>query len=171
MTDQDRTAAEQSDPIGRFAAIFNLRLSWLYALAVIFTAYEVVMRYGLSSPTIWVHDMTIALCATAFVFAGAYAMAKDQHIRITSLYDNFSPRARAVLDVLHAALTLAFLAGLTYAAIIQAERSLALMETSGRAWDVPIPAFLKTVLAVGAAMMAVLAVDRLVQAIRRLGRS
>lgn len=171
MTDQDRTAAERSDPIGRLAAIFNLKLSWLYAFAVIFTAYEVVMRYGLSSPTIWVHDTTIALCATAFVFAGAYAMVKDQHIRITSIYDNFSPRTRAALDILHAALTLAFLAGLTYAAVIQAERSLALMETSGRAWDVPIPAFLKTVLAVGAAMMAMLAADRLVRAVHRLRRS
>lgn len=159
------------DPIGGFAARFNLRLSWLYALAVIFTAYEVVMRYGLSSPTIWVHDITIALCATAFVFAGAYAMVKDQHIRITSVYDNFRPRTRAVLDILHAALTLAFLLGLTYAAMIQAQRSLALMETSGRAWDVPIPAFLKTVLAVGAVMMAILAADRLVRAVRRLRRS
>jgi len=170
MSEQNR-ADRGDDPVGRFATIFNLKLSWLYALAVVFTAYEVVMRYGLSAPTIWVHDITIALCATAFVFAGAYAMAKDQHIRITSIYDNFRPRTRAMLDILHASLTLAFLLGLTYAAMIQAQRSLALMETSGRAWDVPIPAFLKTMLAVGAIMMAALAADRLVRAVRRLRRS
>ena len=29
------------------------------------------------------------------------------------------------------------------------------METSGRAWDVPIPVFLKTVLALGVALMIV----------------
>ncbi|WP_374441391.1 TRAP transporter small permease subunit [Stella sp.] len=164
-------AGRRGDPIGRATTVFNLKLSWVYGVAVIFTAYEVVMRYGLSSPTIWVHDMTIALCATAFVFAGAYAMVNDQHIRITSLYDNMSPRTRALLDVLHALLTLAFLVALTYAAFFQAQRSVALMETSGRAWDVPIPAFLKSVLAAGSLLMAVLALDRLVRAVRRLGRS
>ncbi len=171
MTDQERAAGGRGDPIGRFTTIFNLKLSWLYGIAVLFTAYEVVMRYGLSSPTIWVHDMTITLCATAFVFAGAYAMVKDQHIRITSIYDNMSPRAQAVVDVVNALLTLAFVAALAYAAFFQAQRSVALMETSGHAWDVPIPAYLKSVLAVGSLLMSVLAADRLVRAVRRLGRS
>lgn len=170
MSDHDM-ASGRGDPIGRFTTYFNLKLSWVYAIAVLFTAYEVVMRYVLSSPTIWVHDATIALCATAFVFAGGYAMVKDQHIRITSVYDAFSPRTRAMLDVLHALLTLAFMLALTYAACIQAQRSLALMETSGRAWDVPIPAFLKSVLAVGSILMSVLTADRLLRAVRRVGRS
>ena len=160
----------ERDPIGRFTTAFNLKLSWFYAAAVLVTGYEVVMRYGLNQPTIWVHDMAIALCATAFVFAGAYAMVNHQHIRITSIYDNFPPRVRAAVDVLHALLTLIFLVALIYGTTIQAHRSVALMETSGRAWDVPIPAILKTVLALGVLLMAVLTADRLARAIRRVGQ-
>ena len=158
------------DPIGRFATIFNLRLSWLYGIAVVLTAVEVFMRYGMNQPTIWVHDSVIALCAICFVFGGAYALAHDQHIRITSVFDNFSPRVRRIMSVFNAACTLAFLVALGYAAIFQAQRSLDLMETSGRAWDVPIPALLKTVLALGVILMAMLAVDRLVRAVRAVVR-
>jgi TRAP-type mannitol/chloroaromatic compound transport system permease small subunit len=170
MSEQNSATDVGPDPIGRFTTAFNLKLSWLYGIAVLVTAYEVIMRYGLNQPTIWVHDVTITLCATAFVFAGAYAMVKDQHIRITSLYDNLSPRTRAALDVLHSLLTLGFVLALTYAATIQAQRSLALMETNGHAWDAPIPAFLKTVLALGALLMVVLSIDRMVRAIRRFGQ-
>ncbi|MCC7273807.1 MAG: TRAP transporter small permease subunit [Alphaproteobacteria bacterium] len=157
----------ERDPIGRLATVLNLRLSWVYAVAVLVTAYEVVMRYGLNSPTIWVHDIAIAVCAVAFVFGGAYAMVTDQHIRITSVYDNLPSRMKRIVDVFNALCTLGFLAGLTYAATIQASRSVALMETSGHAWDVPIPAALKTLLAVGVFLMAVLALDRLLRALFR----
>lgn len=160
----------ESDPIGRFTTTFNLRLSWLYAIAVIVTAYEVVMRYGLNDPTIWVHDTAIALCAVAFIFGGAYGMVTNQHIRITSVYDIMPPRVRTLLDIVHALCTLGFVAGLAYASIIQASRSVQLMETSGHAWDVPIPAAVKTVLAVGALLMVILAVDRLIRAVRRIGQ-
>ncbi|MGE0717304.1 MAG: TRAP transporter small permease subunit [Alphaproteobacteria bacterium] len=157
------------DPIGRFATALNLKLSWFYAIAVAVTAYEVVMRYGLNSPTIWVHDTAIALCAIAFVYGGAYAMVKNQHINITSLYDNLPRGWKRCADTFNWLCTFVFLAALTYAATIQASRSVALMETSGRAWDVPIPALLKTLLAVGALLMAALALDRLIRAVR--GRS
>ncbi len=169
MSERDPTNMSERDPIGRFTTAFNLRLSWFYAVAVLVTAYEVVMRYGLNQPTIWVHDLAIALCATAFIFGGAYAMVTDQHIRITSIYDILSPRTRASLDVVHALCTLGFVVALTYAAIIQASRSVALMETSGHAWDVPIPAAVKTILAIGALLMSILAVDRLIRAVRRVG--
>lgn len=161
---------DQRDPIGRFATVVNLRLSWLYAVAVVLTAYEVVMRYGLNAPTIWVHDSVIALCAIGFVLGGAYALAHDQHIRITSVFDNLPVRVRKVVAAFNALCTLAFLVAVGYAAILQAQRSVELGETSGRAWDVPIPALLKTVLAVGIVLMAVLAVDRLVRAVRALSR-
>ncbi|BBK32360.1 TRAP-type mannitol/chloroaromatic compound transport system permease small subunit [Stella humosa] len=170
MSESNPAIGVERDPIGRFTTALNLKLSWFYGFAVLVTAYEVIMRYGLNQPTIWVHDMAIALCATAFIFAGGYAMVNDQHIRITSIYDNFSPRTRVMMDVLHAVLTLGFVVALSYAAAIQAWRSVMLMETSGRAWDVPIPAILKSMLLLGSLLMVVLSIDRLVRSIRRLAR-
>lgn len=158
------------DPIGRFAIVLNLRISWFYGIAVVLTAFEVIMRYGFNAPTIWVHDAVIALCAICFVLGGAYALAHDQHIRITSVFDSLPARVRDAVSAFNALCTLAFLLALGYAAIFQAQRSIELMETSGRAWDVPIPALLKTVLALGVILMAVLAVDRLIRAVRAVLR-
>jgi hypothetical protein len=41
-----------------------------------------------------------------------------------------------------------------------------LMETSGHAWDVPIPAFLKSMLAIGATVMLAQALVQLWKALR-----
>ena len=64
-------------------------------------------------------------------------------------------------------LIVAYLALLTYAAVRPALTSIELRETSGRAWDVPVPPVLKTALALGAALMTVQAVLHLVWVFRR----
>jgi len=113
------------------------------------------MRYGFNRPTIWVHDVAIALSAIGFVIGGAYALQADMHIRINVLAELLPAHARRWVDFFCHVATVVFLAALTYAATIQASRSVALMETRRRLWDVPIPALLKSVLAAGVALMTV----------------
>jgi TRAP-type C4-dicarboxylate transport system permease small subunit len=156
----------QRDPIARLARAIGIGLSWLFAVVVLLTAYEVVMRYVFNRPTIWVHDLTIALTAICFVFGGAYALQRDDHIRITVAFTRASDRGQRRLTAFSHAATFVFLAALTYAAVIQAARSVALMETSGRAWDVPIPALLKSVLAAGSGLMALQALLSLCASLR-----
>jgi C4-dicarboxylate transporter DctQ subunit len=146
---------EQQDPVARFARRLGIALSWAFGVVVVLTAFEVVMRYVFNSPTIWVHDVSIALSAICFVIGGAYALQADQHIRINVLAELVPPRRKRWVDFFCHVATFVFLAALTYAATIQASRSIALLETSGRAWDVPIPVLLKTVLAAGTALMTV----------------
>jgi TRAP-type C4-dicarboxylate transport system permease small subunit len=128
-------------------------LSLLFLVAVALTVYEVAMRYAFNAPTIWVHDMVIVLSAVCFVFGGAVASQRRSHIQMASYFDKAPPKVRGVLDQLCHFLSALFLAMFLYGALRIALPSLELMETSGRAWDVPIPAFLKTVLAAGAALM------------------
>ena len=153
--------------VDRVSRWLGERLSWLFLIAVALTAYEVVLRYVFNAPTVWVHDLVIAITAVGFVFGGAYALQRNDHIRITSLYERAPRGARRVLDILSLLLTTVYLALLTYAATRQAARSIELRETSGHAWDVEIPMVLKTVLAMGAALMAVQAVVLLLRALRR----
>jgi len=138
----------------RLARRLGEALAWLFAVAIGLIAYEVLCRYGFNAPTIWVHDLTIALCAICFVFGGAYAMQRNEHIRITTIAEKLSQRARRWLTFAHDVLTVLFLAALSYAAIRQAISSIDIMETSGRAWNVPIPVLLKSVLALGALLMS-----------------
>jgi TRAP-type mannitol/chloroaromatic compound transport system permease small subunit len=141
-------------PLDRFAVALGNLLSWLFAFSVIITAYEVVMRYVFNSPTIWVHDLTVAVSAVCFIFGGAYATARREHIRITTLHERIPARLCFWVDVgADLAITL-FLVALAWAAGGQAWRSILLGETSGHAWDVQVPPFVKTALALGAALMA-----------------
>lgn len=158
---------EEREPVDRLALALGHILCWLFAVGVAMTAWEVVMRYGFNAPTVWVHDSVIALSGICFVFGGAYALSERSHIRITSLYDRLSVRSHRYVDAANAFLAAIFLGGLTWAAAIQAWRSLLLMETSGRAWDVPIPVLLKSVLFLGAALMTVQTLRHALAALRR----
>ena len=97
--------------------------------------------------------MVTVLTAVAFVFGGALASQQRNHIQMASYADRLSPKWRARVDLLCHLLAAAFLAMFIHGALTLAIPSLKLMETSGRAWDVPIPAFLKTAVALGAILM------------------
>jgi TRAP-type C4-dicarboxylate transport system permease small subunit len=128
-------------------------LSILFLVAVVLTCYEVVLRYAFNTPTIWVHDVVIALSAVCFVAGGAVASQRRNHIQMASFTERVSPPWRRRLDLVCHGLAAVYLALFLYGALRFAVPSVQLMETSGRAWDVPIPAFLKSVLAIGAALM------------------
>jgi TRAP-type C4-dicarboxylate transport system permease small subunit len=128
-------------------------LSVLFLVAVLLTCYEVVMRYAFNAPTIWVHDMVIVLSAVCFVIGGAVASQRRNHIQMASYADKAPPVVRRWLPIVCHVLTALYLAMFLWGALQFAIPSVRLMETSGRAWDVPIPAFLKAMLAIGVALM------------------
>ena len=128
-------------------------LSVLFLVAVVLTAVEVLLRYVFNSPTIWVHDMVILLSAVCFIFGGALASQQQIHIEVASFAGRAPPRVRAALHLASGLLSALFLAMFVYAAVTQAIPAIEVMETSGHAWDVPIPVFLKTVLVIGAVLM------------------
>lgn len=144
------------DAIGRFASYFFVGI-------VVITAYEVVMRYMFRAPTIWVHEITVALAATAFVIGGPYVHAARRHIAITYFVERMSPGVRRFATVFNSIATLVFLAFLTYAAVDQAHVSLRDLETSGTALNIPTPVFLKTLFAVVCVVLALQTIIHLVK--------
>lgn len=153
-------------PIDRLSILLGDHLSYLFLVVVAITAYEVVMRYGFNAATVWVTQGAIFLSAVCFIFGGAYALQKDQHIAITSIYEAVSPPVRRVFDLLRGLIAVTYLALLVFATARQAIPAVARMETSGHAWDVPIPALQKAVLALGVAVMLAQAARQLVSSLR-----
>ena len=113
------------------------------------------MRYAFNAPTVWVHEMVIVVSAVCFIFGGPLASQKRNHIQMASSFDKATPDMRAAHDQVCHGLGAVFLTLFLFGALKVAIPSVELMETSGRAWDVPIPAFLKAALVVGAALMLV----------------
>ena len=75
--------------IDRFSRYVGQTVCWLFLVAVIISVFEVVSDWVFDAPTIWEHDLTITLCSTCFLLGGAFAMQRQEHIRITVLYDFF----------------------------------------------------------------------------------
>ena len=163
---EPKTALDRAvDRVGRW-------ISYLFLVGVVISFYEVVMRYVFGAPTIWVHETTIMLVAVSFAYGGAYAVARDSHIRIGIIYNWVSPRTRRYLDILNAVLMLLFLIGIGYAALDFVGKSLFApgggirLEGSGTAWNPVFPALVKSVLLFCIGLMAVQTVLHLIRAVR-----
>jgi TRAP-type C4-dicarboxylate transport system permease small subunit len=153
---------------GRAVEAIGRWTSYLFLVIVAVTAYEVVMRYLFNAPTIWVHELAVALAATCFVIAGPLVHQSRQHITISFVYERMAPGTQRVARVLTSLLTLVFCALLTYATVQQAWAALAARETTGTALNWPIPAYLKALFACCAAVMTLQSAAHLIQDARRL---
>jgi len=143
-------------------------VSYSFAGVVVITTYEVVMRYIFGSPTSWVHELSIALCAVAFAFGGPYAAGKDAHLRISAVYDRAGPKLRRLCTAVTVFSGTIYLGGLLYAFAVRAmetgwrfEDGVWTPERTGRSWDVPIPPFMNAIIALCCLVFLVLLFTRL----------
>ncbi|MEX0960036.1 MAG: TRAP transporter small permease [Burkholderiales bacterium] len=139
--------------LARAARIAGDSASYIFLVIVVISAYEVFMRYALGRPTIWVHELSIALAATCFVIGGPYVHQARQHITISFVYERLPPAVQRWVRLACSLLALTFLCLLTYAASVQGWQALRYGETTGTALNWPIPAYLKVLFAICAALM------------------
>lgn len=137
---------------GRLGRVINAG-GYLFAAGIVLAAgillTEVFLRYALNRPTIWAHETTTFLCGIAFLYGGLLCAARDSHIRVVLIYDQLGPRLRRMFDIVISAISALAAGFFAYAAWIMVTKSLYLpsgqfrLETSGSAWNPPIPALVK----------------------------
>jgi TRAP-type mannitol/chloroaromatic compound transport system permease small subunit len=74
-------------------------VAWWSLIAVFVYYYEVLARYVFNSPTNWVHESMFLMFGMQYMLSGAYAYREDQHVRVDVLYARFSPRGKAIADI------------------------------------------------------------------------
>lgn len=151
--------------IDRFNRAAGEAVSYLYLVAVAVTAYEVVMRYLFNAPTTWGFELTILLCAIAYLLSGGYVTQSNAHIRITSISDRLPKRFAWSLELFGMIVGVFAIGTLAYGGLKPALFAIEIMERTGSAWDSPMPAILKTLIVVGSAMIVA---QLLVQIFRHL---
>lgn len=62
--------------------------------------FEVLMRYFLRRSQLWVPETSVFLFGALFVLGGGYAYLHDAHVRLDAVYELFSPRSKAVVDLI-----------------------------------------------------------------------
>jgi TRAP-type mannitol/chloroaromatic compound transport system permease small subunit len=81
-----------SDVMGWIAGVLNLAM-----LLNVF--YDAIMRYFFSSGSIALQEMEWHLFSMVFLFGIAYGLKEDGHVRVDVLYDQFSPRWKAIVNI------------------------------------------------------------------------
>ena len=152
--------------IDRLSRQLGDRLSWLFLISAGLTCLEVFLDSVFRAPTIWVHDTTIMMSATCFLFGGAYALQRGEHIRITFLYDLMPRRLQRGCDLAGLVMALIYLTALGWFVGGQAIESIRLVESSGRAWDIPMPMVIRVAFILGTLLLILQAAAILVAMIR-----
>jgi TRAP-type mannitol/chloroaromatic compound transport system permease small subunit len=81
-----------SDLMGWVAGVLNL-------LMLLNVFYDAITRYFFSSGSIALQEMEWHLFAMVFLFGIAYGLKEDAHVRVDVLYDRFSPRWKAIVNI------------------------------------------------------------------------
>src|SRR4249919_1186246 len=73
--------------------------AWSIVILTFTTSYEVFSRYVFLAPTEWAFDASYLLYGTLFMMGGAYALARNSHVRGDFIYRAWSPRRQAGMDL------------------------------------------------------------------------
>ena len=93
--------------IGEFVAYWAVISVFVYY-------YEVIARYVFNSPTNWVHESMFLMYGMQYMLCGAYAYREDQHVRVDVFYSKFSPRGKAIADIVTSVFFFIFILTMTW---------------------------------------------------------
>jgi len=123
-------------------------VSFLIVVLTSLICLEVVARYLLNRPTIWVHETSAMLMGAYIIFGGAYTLYTGGHVNMDVVYGRLLPKNKALIDVITFWFFLLFCGGLLWMGGDSAWRALRNLEHSGSLWNPPIYPF-KLILPIG----------------------
>lgn len=147
------------------------RFGWLLILyCMIFGVTDVFLRYVLNAPSLWISTtLQVAMVLLACV-GGIYALNENAFVKLDLFYANFSPRKKAICDIITVVFTFLFLATLIWKGYEAAMLSIKLNQVTPT--SVPIPIYpLKVFFPITGVIMMLVVIKKLVSDIRTLSSS
>jgi len=131
--------------------------------------YEVIARFAFNSPTNWLHESMFLMYGMQYMLAGAYAYQCDQHVRVDVFYTKFSPRGKAIADIITSVFFFIFVGTLLWTSWKFAADAISVHEVSFTEWGVqywPV----KLMMPIGAALLLLQGVAKLIKDVMLLTR-
>jgi TRAP-type mannitol/chloroaromatic compound transport system permease small subunit len=141
--------------VGEFAAYWAV-------LSVFGYYYEVIARFVFNSPTNWLHESMFLMYGMQYMLAGAYAYKLDQHVRVDVFYTKFSPRGKAIADIITSVFFFIFVGTLLVTSYRFAADSIGNNEHSFTEWAVqywPV----KLMMPIGASLLLLQGIAKLIK--------
>lgn len=115
-------------------------------------SWAVFTNLVLKSPTIWVMEMAQFSMAAYYLLGGGYTMQQEAHVRMDVLYDRFSPKLKAMMDVGTGIFLLAYLGILVWGGISSTAYAFEFNQKNYTSWRPPL-APIKTIMTLGMVLM------------------
>jgi TRAP-type mannitol/chloroaromatic compound transport system permease small subunit len=143
------------------AEIFG-KIGWVLVLyCMFFGVTDVFLRYVLNQPSLWIGATIQAAMVLVACFGGTYALNHNAFVKLDLFYANFSPRKKAICDLITSFYTFLFLSVLIWKGIDAAKLSLMLKQVTPT--GVPIPIYpIKMVIPAAAVFTLLVAIKKFV---------
>ena len=159
-----------TDWIDRISTKAGEYVAYWAVIAVFVYYYEVLARFVFNSPTNWVHESMFLMFGMQYMISGADAYKEDQHVRVDVIYSKFSPRGKAIADIVTSVFFFIFTLTMTWTGWRFAADAVANRETSFTEWGIqywPV----KLMLPLGAALIVLQGVSKLVKDVLFVART
>ena len=137
------------------------KIGWLIILyCMIFGVTDVFLRYVLNMPSQWISTTVQAAMVLMACVGGVYALNENAFVKLDLFYANFSPRKKAVYDIITSVFTFLFLSVLIWKGISAAQMSIMLKQVTPT--GVPIPIYpIKTFIPISATCVLLVVIKKL----------
>lgn len=144
------------------------RIGWVLILyLMIFGVSDVFLRYVLNSPSLWISaTLQVAMVLLACV-GGVYALNDNAFVKLDLFYANFSPKKKAVCDLITVVYTALFLGVLIWKGTTAALLSVKMNQMTPT--SIPIPIYpLKIFIPIAAVFMLLVVIKKVVNDFRTI---
>ncbi|HKI51010.1 MAG TPA: TRAP transporter small permease subunit [Geothermobacteraceae bacterium] len=83
----------------RFSDVMGWIAGFLNLVMLVNVFYDSIMRYFFRTGSIAMQELEWHLFSIVFLFGMAYCLKEDGHVRVDILYDHFSPRWKAIVNI------------------------------------------------------------------------
>ena len=141
--------------------------SWLALAIVLLMATNVVLRYLFSYGSVWSQELEWHLLAPLILFSIAWALQQGEHVRVDVLYARFSPRGKALVNIVEAVLCLLVAIAIVLLSIKYVQQSYVIDEQSADPGGLTHRWILKGLIPLGFVLVALQAVAEIVKSVGR----
>ena len=100
--------------------------------------FETISRTVFNHPWIWTVEMAQFVMAAYYTLGGAYTLIIDGHVRMDLAYAKWSPKNKALADILTFTIIMLYLVTLVLGGIISLEYSIQYKQKSYSSWAPPV---------------------------------
>ncbi|MFC1967713.1 TRAP transporter small permease subunit [Chloroflexota bacterium] len=127
-------------------------VAWAILPMVLMATLEVVLRYIVNKPTIWVWDVNIQVLAVVGTMGAGYTLLQKGHITIDIMVSRFSPRVRSILNLITSQFFFFSLGILLWKLVLKASYSIQSRELFTSVFEPPLYP-LRAIIAVGVLLL------------------